>query len=154
MYSYDGIEYYGYPINFDRTEYYNYTNNNYNQPLYTENANSKKINDPYKGFISGNMFPNLYNGYKIKPLDIKPINEQAKLLTNIDSLCFALIDMNLYLDLFPNDKDILEQFNQYRSDLNMMMEEYQNKYGPIILNSDANNKYPFVWIKNPWPWEN
>ena len=58
MYNYNNIN-----------DYYNYKNNNYNKPIYTEDANSKKLYDPYNGFIKGNMFPNLYNSYKME----KPI---------------------------------------------------------------------------------
>ena len=42
-------------------DYYNYANNNYNQPLYNQNIQDKQIYDPYNGFIRGNMFPELYN---------------------------------------------------------------------------------------------
>lgn len=92
-------------------DYYNYVNNTYNQPLYNQSSNNKKILDPYNGFVRGNMFSDLYNGYKLnKPLDITPLNEQADMLTYIDSLCFALIDLNLYLDLYPNDSKIIELF--------------------------------------------
>ena len=69
-------------------DYYNYVNNTYNQPLYNQSSNNKKILDPYNGFVRGNMFSDLYNGYKLnKPLDITPLNEQADMLTYIDSLC-------------------------------------------------------------------
>ena len=38
--------------------------------------------DPYQGFIRGNLFPDLYNTYKVnKPFEVEPMNEQAKLLT-------------------------------------------------------------------------
>lgn len=136
-----------------RQEYYNYVNNNYNQPLYTENSNPNKLYDPYQGFIRGNLYQSLYNGYKINPIELRPINEQAKMLTQLDSLCFAMTDINLYLDVYPEDKDIIGLFNQYRNQTNVIMEEYQKKYGPITLSSEANNTYPFIWINSPWPWE-
>lgn len=136
-----------------RTDYYNYKNNNYNQPMYSEDANAKKLYDPLQGLYRGNMYPNLYNGYKINPVEIKPLNEQARMLTYLDALCFATIDLNLYLDLFPNDKDILNLFNQYRMEENKIKAEYESKYGPILISSDANNAYPFSWINSPWPWE-
>ena len=83
-------------------DYYNYANNNYNQPLYNQNIQNKQIYDPYNGFIRGNMFPELYNSYKLnKPLEITPMNEQAELLTYVDALTFAMIDLNLYLDVYP-----------------------------------------------------
>ena len=56
--------------NYGVNDYYNYMNNNYNQPLYNQqsfnnmNKKSSKLFDPYVGFISGNMFPDLYNAYK------------------------------------------------------------------------------------------
>lgn len=135
-------------------DYYNYVNNTYNQPLYNQSSNNKKILDPYNGFIRGNMFSDLYNGYKLnKPLDITPLNEQADMLTYIDSLCFALIDLNLYLDLYPNDSKIIELFNSYRMEKDEITKEYESKYGPLTLNSDSLNKAPWAWDNMPWPWE-
>ena len=158
MYNYDSVQnYYEYLNNSNsnmRNDYYNYKNNNYNQPLYTEDSDASKLYDPYQGFIRGNMYPNLYNGYKINPTDITPANDQAQLLTYLDALCFAMIDINLYLDVYPDDKDMISLFNQYRTEANKLKEEYQNKYGPILTDSNANNRYPFAWINSPWPWEN
>lgn len=135
-------------------DYYNYVNNTYNQPLYNQSSNNKKILDPYNGFVRGNMFSDLYNGYKLnKPLDITPLNEQADILTYIDSLCFALIDLNLYLDLYPNDSKIIELFNSYRMEKDEITKEYESKYGPLTLNSDSLNKAPWAWDNMPWPWE-
>ena len=136
-------------------DYYNYENNNYNQPLYKENYNKKNTYDPYNGFIRGNLFPDLYNTYKISnPYNIEPMNDQAKLLTNIDSLCFALTDLNLYLDINRNDKDIINLYNQYKQKKETLLEQYQNKYGPITLDSESLNKTPWQWDNSPWPWEN
>lgn len=136
-------------------DYYNYENNNYNQPLYKEDYNKKNIYDPYNGFIRGNLFPDLYNTYKISnPYNIEPMNDQAKLLTEIDSLCFALIDLNLYLDVNKNDKDIIKLYNQYLNKKNSLIDMYQKKYGPITLDSESLNNYPWSWINSPWPWEN
>lgn len=137
-----------------KNDYYNYENNNYNQPLYNENYNKKNIYDPYNGFIRGNLFPDLYNEYKVKPFNIEPLNDQAKMLTNIDSLCFALTDLNLYLDVNKNDRDIINLYNQYNQTKNKLIEEYQNKYGPILLNSNNLNNVPWNWDNCPWPWEN
>ncbi len=137
---------------YNNLDYYNYMNNNYNQPLYTENNNPKELYDPLEGFIRGNLFPELYNGYKVKPISLKPVNEQAKMLTTLDALCFALTDLNLYLDIYPDDRDMLELFNQYRIQINNIKTIYEDKFGPLTINSDANDTYPFIWINNPWPW--
>lgn len=127
---------------------------NVNGTNYQEVINNRILSNPYKGFIRGNMFENLYNSYKnTEPYDIKPMNEQAELLTYIDSLSFACIDLNLYLDVNPNDRHVIELFNQYRQQKKELMEQYQNKYGPLILNSDSLNNYPWPWNNKPWPWE-
>ena len=146
--------------NYNSQDYYNYMNNNYNQPLYNQqsfNVNKQKSSnlfDPYVGFISGNMFPDLYNSYKFsKPLEIEPMNEQAELLTYIDALCFATIDLGLYLDLYPNDKDMIQLFNKYREQKKEYEKQYESKFGPLLLSSDALNNYPWAWDNTPWPWE-
>ena len=86
-------------------DYYNYQNNNYNLPSYNQDKNYVKLYEPYQGLIRGNMFPDLYNTYKVSaPIEILPENEQARLLTSIDSLEFALIDLSLYLDIYPDNE--------------------------------------------------
>ena len=135
-------------------DYYNYTNNNYNQPLYNQAPNTKSMYDPYQGFIRGNMFPELYNGYKLnKPFEVSPMNEQAELLTYIDSLGFAMIDLNLYLDVYPDDQKAIDLYNQYRIQNINYTNQYENKYGPLLPNSNALRTVPWAWNESPWPWE-
>ena len=111
---------YNYPPNFyfDGNNLRNYQNNYQNDNLF----------NPYEGLIRGNLFKNIYDPYKNeKPYAIKPMNNQAKMLTDIDSLEFALIDLNLYLDIYPDDKAAIELFNKFA-------EKYNNKLitGDII----------------------
>jgi len=137
-----------------KLDYYNYDNNNYNKPMFSENESPKTVLDPFNGFIRGNMFPNLYNTYKINaPFEIEPLNEQADMLTNIDAFCFALIDLNLYLDVYPNDRDMIELYNKYRKQKDELVKMYENKYGPLTLNSESLNRYPWAWLGMS-PWEN
>ena len=128
--------------------------NNYNKQYKSNMNNTPSLFNPYQGFIRGNMFEGLYDSYKIKdPYDIKPMNEQAELLTYIDSLCFACVDLNLYLDVNPNDRSAIDLFNQYRLQKEELILEYQNKFGPLLLNSDSLNTYPWAWDDRPWPWQ-
>ena len=133
-------------------DYYNYEYNNYNKPNYVSTTNN--ILDPYEGFIRGNMFSDLYNGYKLsKPVNITPNNKQAEILTTIDSLTFALIDLGLYLDIYPDDKSALELYNYYKDSCEKYTKEYEDNYGPLCLMSNMPNDY-FTWILSPYPWEN
>jgi len=131
-------------------------NMNYNKCTYDQkNININDIFDPYTGFIRGNMFPDLYNQYKInKTYEIEPMNEQAQMLTTIDALCFSAHDLNLYLDTHPNDRDMIQLFNQYRMQSVQAINEYENRFGPLTISSNALNKYPWTWDNMPWPWEN
>lgn len=142
---------YNYFQNYSQNQSYK---QNVNNDIYSNNSKSNQLYNPYQGYIRGNLFENLYNPYKIKePYDIKPMNEQAELLTFINSLAFACIDLNLYLDVNPNDRNIIDLFNEYKKEKKNLMEEYQNKYGPLLLNSDSLNNYPWAWNNRPWPWE-
>ncbi len=133
-------------------------NNYFNIDNQFFNSSSKQdldLYDPYEGFIRGNMYKNLYDPYKINsPYEIKPMNEQAEMLTYIDALCFACIDLGLYLDVFPNNKDAINLFNKYNSQKKNLMDKYQEKFGPLTLDSDALNAYPWAWNERPWPWDN
>lgn len=142
--------------NYDlRQNYYNYDNDNYNKPLYTEDANPNSLYDPYAGFIRGNMFKNLYDPYKTsKPIEIQATTDRDQMLAMLDAFDFATIDINLYLDIYPDDQDMIELFNQYRMERNKLCEEYENLFGPILTSSNANMAYPWAWDNNPWPWEN
>ena len=137
-------------------EFMNFDYNNLN--IYNQNKTMKNQNelyDPYNGLIRGNLFKELYDPYiSEEPYEIKPMNDQAKMLTKLDSLGFAMVDLNLYLDVYPNDKEKINLYNQYRREKENLLKEYENKYGPITLTSDNLNSFPWAWNNMPWPWEN
>ena len=124
-----------------------------NQQMQPELIQNKLYN-PYQGFIRGNMFPGLYDPYrKADPYEIKPMNKQAELLTELDALGFAMIDLNLYLDLYPNDQQMLNTFNQIRKQKAEKLEQYEKQYGPITIKSNSLNRSPWAWDNKPWPWQ-
>ena len=131
-------------------------NNLYDNMLYNMMNMEKKNNelyDPYNGYIRGNLFKNLYDPYKNEePYEVKPMNEQAKLLTDIDALSFAMIDLNLFLDVNPNNREAINLFNQYKEKEKELCKEYESKYGPLTVDSEFNRNWQ--WIDMPWPWDN
>jgi len=112
--------------------------------------NNNNLFDPYQGFVRGNMFKNIYDQYG-KVYDIKPLNEQAELLTYIDMLTFACIDLKLYLDIYPDDLELINLYNTYSNELKKYMITYEEKYGPITENSNFLNDN-WNWV-SPFPWE-
>lgn len=131
---------------------YNYMNQINQDNFYKKDNNS--LFDPYNAYIRGNLFKNLYDPYNNKePYEIRPINEQARLLTKINSLCFALKDINLYLDIYPESKDMINLYNKYMNEKDKLTKEYEMNYGTISLDSESLNNYPWSWEETPWPWE-
>ena len=81
-----------------RQEYYNYVNNNYNQPIYTENSNPNKLYDPYQGFIRGNLYQSLYNGYKVNPIELTKKIIPMFPLMSLQHLQWCTLSSNLLRD--------------------------------------------------------
>ena len=94
---------------------------------------------------------NLYSPYKnYIPTELTPKNEKESLLWELSTFSFAAHELNLYLDIHPNDQSMFLLFMDYQKKANRLMEEYEQKYGPITINSEEMNS--FDWI-NEWPWE-
>ena len=55
------------------------------------------------------------------------MNEQAELLTYVDMFTFAMIELNLYLDVYPNDKNMIELYNKYRHNKQQLVDNYEEK---------------------------
>ncbi len=132
----------------------NYNKNNQNMFI-NKTDNKMSLYNPYNGLIRGNLFKDLYIPYKSEePFDIKPNNEQADILTKIDSLEFALVDLNLYLDIYPDNRSAIELYTKYREEKERLVNEYESLYGPLSLSSEALSIVPWSWDNMPWPWDN
>ena len=133
-----------------------FMNNDFDNVYKKDNSNVDNVlYDPYEGLIRGNLFKNLYVPYISKePYEIKPMNRQAEMLTKIDGLKFAMIDLNLYLDINPNETKYIDLFNKYREQHDSLLKNYESMYGPITINSDSLNTTPWSWDNMPWPWDN
>jgi len=123
------------------------------QSLMPNSNNNQNILNTEEGFKRGNMFKNLYNEYKnYKPKKLTANNEREDMLLQIMEYTFAMIDINLYLDVYPNDKDALKLFNTYLNNKKELVNMYEEKYGPLTIDSDF-QKNNWLWDNSPWPWE-
>lgn len=80
------------------------------------------------------------------------MNERQELLHQIQMVSFALVDLNLYLDTHPQDRDALNYYHQNQALMNQLMERYSTNYGPLTT-ADVNSTNMWTWIEHPWPWE-
>lgn len=122
----------------------NYSNN------LKENKLSNVLN-PEEGFLRGNMYRDEFKPYKNYTYrKIEPLSKRDQLLFEIMKYDFAINDLNLVLDLNPNDEKLLELFKKYVALLCEKELEYVKLYGPLQVEEAEGNT--FDWIKEPWPW--
>ena len=103
------LDYYQNMNNYNNFNDFN--NNNFLFPnAYPTNEPIKL--DSEKGFMRGNMFDDLYDQYKnYIPVEIVSNNNRQALLEKVMQYNFAITDLNLYLDNYPNDANVINIFN-------------------------------------------
>jgi len=132
----------------------NNTNNSIMNKNMTNMIYNTSFSEPYNGFVRGNMFVDEYEGYKnYKPNEINSSNEREILLNQLQQYIFALVDLDLYLDVNPNDNNAVKLYNNYLGIKKQIIKKYENMYGPLTLDSNELNKNNWVWLNGPWPWE-
>ena len=69
-------------------------------------------------------------------------NEQEKLLHDIGVLDFVVIELALYLDTHPTDRNAMEYYNHYNRMTNQAKKEYSEKFGPTYPTAVTGNGRP------------
>lgn len=107
---------------------------------------------PSEGFQRGNMMRDEYVPYRnYNSIPLVPTNEQEKKMYEVMKYDFAIVDLNLYLDMHPEDMEAYRLFQNYVEEEKKARKEYNEQYGPILL---TNAKYRnYEWLENPWPWD-
>ncbi|MBQ1813013.1 MAG: spore coat protein CotJB [Bacilli bacterium] len=131
--------------------YDNYSNVNDIVNIKNEEMLQKDLVNVSEGFRRGNIFPDLYWPYKKQTYNFVPNNERQRLLLEIMENSFYAHELNLYLDNYTTDKEKIDLFNKYNDKSNNLINEYNKKYEPIILNDLK--EVPWAWEESPWPWE-
>lgn len=76
-----------------------------------------------------------------------------ELMNSIRIFQFCAIDLNLFLDNFPEDKNAREDYNKVSSKLTGLINEYEKHYGPLTNFGSAYVENSKAWVDMPWPWE-
>lgn len=76
------------------------------------------------------------------------------LLNNIRIYKFCAVDLNLYLDNFPEEENAVEDYCKVSAKLDSLVAEYEKDYGPITNFGGAFYESPKTWVDKCWPWEN
>lgn len=80
------------------------------------------------------------------------MNNADKLLREISEYKFLILELHIYLNSHPYDEKIAKELDEYSTKVNKLMQEFEEKFGPIMQTSMKANRW--AWIANPWPWEN
>lgn len=108
--------------------------------------------NPKEGFLKGNIFKDEYKPYKdYTYINIRPKNDRESKLWDVMMYSFVINDLNLYLDLNPDDKEANKLIKDMILKEKMAKEEYMNSYGPLCIDEVSGNN--FDWINSPWSWE-
>jgi len=149
------------------TDWYNEFNNTFmNQMNNMPNMNmpnmmmnntvltNNDLADPKTAFLRGNLFNSLYDPYKnYKYRELKPKNQREELLYNILKHNFVLTELDLYLDVYPFDRNMVNTYNKFLNDKKKLCDMYEQNFGPLTLEGLNIGDNDWNWVKGPWPWE-
>ncbi len=82
------------------------------------------------------------------------MNKQKECLRQIQELGFVLVELNLFLDTHPDDKQARDLYNKYSEELDSLRKKYNEMFGPTMNFGLCPTGDSFSWINSPWPWEN
>lgn len=77
---------------------------------------------------------------------------QSALMSKIYMASFAVNDITLFLDTHPEDKEALDYFNHYNEIRQKLLEEYENLYGPLTIDTAEPHEI-WSWVMTSYPWE-
>lgn len=75
-----------------------------------------------------------------------------ELLRRISEIQFVCVELNLYIDTHPDDKDALDDYYSYSVMLNELIEKYESQYGPLMGFGHSATREG-NWVCSCWPFE-
>lgn len=80
------------------------------------------------------------------------ISEKNRMLKDISIVDFALVELTLYLDTHPFDKQAMDYFNHFARIKEQLMAEFASRYYPLSKDTSRDTKQ-WNWVLTPMPWE-
>lgn len=78
--------------------------------------------------------------------------KQQTLLMKISECEFVCVELNLYLDTHPKDKDARADYYCYSKKLAELIAKYEQTYGPLLGFGHSPTNVG-CWVCSPWPWQ-
>ena len=77
---------------------------------------------------------------------------RMQMLEWVQSLCFVVVDMQLYLDTHPCDEEALAYYKVSVENYKNAKQKYEEQFGPLTA-VNAVNCERWEWADTPLPWE-
>lgn len=75
-----------------------------------------------------------------------------EMLKKISALDFFIIDIGLYLNTHPDDREAIMKYNAMVKEARALRQDFEEQFGMLSVGSSP-SKQPWQWIENPWPWQ-
>lgn len=79
--------------------------------------------------------------------------EFYQLMEELQAVDFVLVELTLYLDTHPTDRQAIQQFNEFAKMSKQIRKQIESKYGPLRQYGASYSGYPWNWDDAPWPWQ-
>ena len=92
------------------------------------------------------------SGYRPSTRDVNraaAINEDA-LMRKIQELSFMTVELELYLDAYPDSSSALEAYRRTSAELASLTRQYEEHFGPLIARNAHADQW--TWTMGKWPW--
>ena len=79
--------------------------------------------------------------------------ECKQLYAKLQRLDFAITELALYLDSYPDNAAALDYYRKLIAERETVATAYTQACGPMTI-YDNNNPTLWEWGQSPWPWQN
>jgi spore coat protein JB len=76
-----------------------------------------------------------------------------RLLHDLQTVDFVLVELTLYLDTHPDDIQSLQQYNKFARKRMHLANQFEHEFGPMKHYGQSYTRSPWQWADTPWPWQ-
>ena len=75
-----------------------------------------------------------------------------ELLQSLTAADFFIIDLGLYLNTHPDDREAVAKYNEMVRKAKELRNQYEEEFGMLMVGA-TESKCPWQWVEDPWPWQ-
>ncbi len=73
-------------------------------------------------------------------------------MAQIRAVDFALVELNIYLDGYPDCQEALDMYHKLVHRRPELYNQYEDTFGPLTMTGNRSST-KWQWIDQPFPWE-